>query len=220
MNNSNNSNGQPEYVINYTPNYVNLQSNSQSYLDQTNLIKETITLFKQLDIKLIAFDFDCTLVNIHTGGQWLDSAEKLAQFVRPCFRDLLPLLLKTNDIHTCVVTYSPQEKLIKEVLKISMKDENDINSLVDRIVIKGNTKEFIEEHGLEACYTNGKQLHLEYCKRQLPLYIKESSILLIDDDVNNLKVALENGHYAFHVANNVRLIDLNNYLRNQLNGSY
>lgn len=96
---------------------------------QQHLAYEIVDLLRRLNVRLVAFDFDYTLVTIHTGGQWLDSPEKLAEFVRPCFRELLPVLLKAAaypDLSVCVVTYSPQERLIREVLRISLKDEHDV----------------------------------------------------------------------------------------------
>jgi hypothetical protein len=88
-----------------------------------NLTAKIIESLRRNNVKIIAFDFDCTIVNIHTGGQWCDTAEKLAEFVRPCFKELIPALLKCPDFFVCVATYSPQEDLIREVLKITMKDE-------------------------------------------------------------------------------------------------
>ena len=90
------------------------------------LIPLIIESLKRQEIKMVAFDFDCTIVNIHTGGQWIDSAEKLAEFVRPCFRELLPALLKCDDMYVCVVTFSPQEELIREVLRFCMKEEHSV----------------------------------------------------------------------------------------------
>jgi hypothetical protein len=88
-------------------------------------VEKIIELIRRLNLKVIAFDFDCTLVTIHTSGQWIDSATKLAEFVRPCFRELIPeLLLRCADVHVCVVTFSPQEKLIGDVLKVSMKNDH------------------------------------------------------------------------------------------------
>lgn len=115
-NNNNNFNSQTNV-------FTSLNSSSSS-LATKNLVAQIIDLIKHLNIKLIAFDFDCTIVTIHTGGQWIDSPDKLAEFVRPCFRSLLPALLQCADLFVCVVTYSPQEQLIREVLRISMKDEN------------------------------------------------------------------------------------------------
>ena len=93
------------------------------YQSSKNLTMKIIESLRRNNLKVIAFDFDCTIVNIHTGGQWCDSAEKLAEFVRPCFRELIPALLKCPDFFVCVATYSPQEDLIREVLRITMKDE-------------------------------------------------------------------------------------------------
>ncbi len=100
-------------------------SHSNNNENHKVLIPQIVQLLRSLNLRLIAFDFDYTIVSIHTGGQWLDSPSKLAEFVRPCFRDLIPALLQCNDFHVCVVTYSPQEKLIKDVLKISMKNETE-----------------------------------------------------------------------------------------------
>jgi hypothetical protein len=228
---NNNNNTSKNYTLenpisNFNSNFTNSVTSSTT----KNLVAQTIELIKHLNIKLIAFDFDCTIVNIHTGGQWIDSPEKLAEFVRPCFRSLLPALLQTPDLYVCVVTYSPQEQLIKEVLKISMKDEQSVNDLVSKIVIKGNTKEFLEQHGIEYCYSNGKQIHLKYCRNYFEsannnnnkksnkenLRINDSNILLIDDDVQNLKVAYDNGHLVYQVNNNMKLMDFYNYLREKL----
>ena len=71
-------------------------------------------------LKMIALDFDQTIVSVHTGGTWPDSADKLAEFVRPCFRHLLPELLKIESLCLCVVTFSSQEELIREVLRLAL----------------------------------------------------------------------------------------------------
>ncbi len=88
-----------------------------------SITAKIIESLRRNNLKVIAFDFDCTIVSIHTGGTWFDSAEKLAEFVRPCFRELIPALLKCPDFFVCVATYSPQEDLIREVLRLTMRDE-------------------------------------------------------------------------------------------------
>lgn len=107
----------PVQIVNNNFQFSNLHQTSK------NLVNQVIDSLRRSKVKLVAFDFDCTIVSVHTGGQWMDSAEKLADFVRPCFRELLSVLLKLNDFYVCVVTYSPQEELIREVLRISLKDE-------------------------------------------------------------------------------------------------
>jgi hypothetical protein len=43
--------------------------------------------------------------------------------------------------------------------------------------------------------------------------ILDENILLLDDDVQNLKLANDYGHYAFQVNNSVQLVDILNFLK-------
>lgn len=98
------------------------------------------------------------------------------------------------------------------------------NELVSKIVIKGNTKEFLERNGAELCYANGKQVHIDYCRgffHQVnggggAALIDDSHVLLIDDDVHNVRLARNNGHHAFQVDNNMKLVDLYNFLKDRV----
>ena len=75
---------------------------------------------------------------------------------------------------------------------------NNSNELINKIVIKGNTREFVEEHGIENCYSNGKEIHLQFCRSRIYEMLKrfnkeivnilDENILLLDDDVQNLKL--------------------------------
>jgi hypothetical protein len=97
--------------------------------------------------------------------------------------------------------------------------------LINKILIKGNTKLFLEQHGIEACYSNGKQLHLAHCRSYFENVaaskpgifgsawkINDSSILLVDDDPQNVKLAADSGHLAFQVESDAQLSDLFSYL--------
>lgn len=92
----------------------------QNYnMSDTNYIQWVIYLLKsKMNVLMVCFDFDKTLVDIHTGGRWTASAEELATHVRPCFRYLIPELFKEK-IHVCVATYSGQEQLIRDTLRIA-----------------------------------------------------------------------------------------------------
>jgi hypothetical protein len=100
---------------------------------------------------------------------------------------------------------------------------NNSNELINKIVIKGNTREFVEEHGIENCYSNGKEIHLQFCRSRIYEMLKrfnkeivnilDENILLLDDDVQNLKLANDYGHYAFQVNNSVQLVDILNFLK-------
>merc|ERR1712125_147199 len=69
-------------------------------------------------IKMIALDFDLTLVRIHTSGKWNRSATELAAFVRPIFRSLIPGLINRGMI-LAIVTFSPQADLIERLLRVA-----------------------------------------------------------------------------------------------------
>ena len=96
------------------------------------------------------------------------------------------------------------------------------NDLINKIVIKGNTREFIEKHGIENCYSNGKQIHLDYCRDIFEAtkrgnkennQINNENVLLLDDDTQNLKLALDNGHYVFQVTSTCQLSDFFKFLK-------
>jgi hypothetical protein len=191
------------------------QASNPNESQHKSLAFEIVKTIKNFNLKLIAFDFDQTIVSIHTGGIWPDSAEKLAEFVRPCFLHLIPELLKCDSLFICIVTFSSQENLIRDVLRISLPyiPTNQIN----KILIKGNTKLFIDKYGLENCFSNGKQLHLNFCKEYLEdrvnsLKILNKDILLIDDDTENIEFARQAGHLAFQVNKNVSLHELHQFL--------
>lgn len=104
------------------------------------------------------------------------------------------------------------------------------DDLLSRMIIKGNTREFLDEYGVENCYTNGKQIHLDVCRKYFDSInsvnskytsksaakIGDASILLVDDDVQNLKIAHSNGHLAFQVNQNMQLVDLYNFLYDKM----
>ena len=71
-------------------------------------------------IKLLALDFDKTIVSVHTGGMWKGGTPKLAEEVRPCFVHLIEAALNNRaaDLNICIVTYSKQPVLIADLLKM------------------------------------------------------------------------------------------------------
>ena len=72
-------------------------------------------------IKVLALDFDKTIVDVHTAGVWRGGSAKLAEHVRPCFKALIEAALDSKEeIFVSVVTYSMQPSLIHEVLKCAI----------------------------------------------------------------------------------------------------
>lgn len=77
-----------------------------------------------LSIKLVAVDFDLTIINVHTRGSWQFTSKALASRVRPTFKHFLTAALNCNDLHVAVVTQSPQVSLVREVLEQALPDCN------------------------------------------------------------------------------------------------
>ena len=62
---------------------------------------------------MIAFDFDLTIVNVHTGGHWSGLPSELARHVRPEMKCVMEESMRQG-IHVSVASFSVQEQLIKE----------------------------------------------------------------------------------------------------------
>ena len=75
-----------------------------------------------LSIKLVAVDFDKTIINVHTGGNWQFTSKSLVSRVRPSFKQFFAAMLNSSDLHVAVVTHSPQIPLIREVLEQALPD--------------------------------------------------------------------------------------------------
>lgn len=74
------------------------------------------------NIKLLAVDFDQTIVNVHTGGSWQFTSKSLVSRVRPSFKQFFTAALNCSDLHVAVVTQSPQISLIREVLEQALPE--------------------------------------------------------------------------------------------------
>ena len=81
-----------------------------------NKVADLVSTMEEKGIKVVALDFDQTLISIHSGGVWKDSVDNLAKHLRPCMRDLLDVALQ-RDLITCIVTFHSQPWLIREMLK-------------------------------------------------------------------------------------------------------
>ena len=147
-----------------------------------------------MNINFLAIDFDQTIVDLHTGGRWKESARDLAEHVRPVFRHLIPMANGRN-IRIAVVTFSPQTGQIREVLEIAFDA-----SLSDLIPIRGNDMTWkYMGNGLRM----GKQEHMASAAEELmtrPMLgvtdVSKSTTLLIDDDPRNVKKSLKDGTRA------------------------
>lgn len=87
-------------------------------------------------IKMVAVDFDLTLVSVHTNGNWIFTARPLASRIRPGFPEFLHEVLRRG-LWLAIVTFSPQVELVREVLTFVLSEKN-----VERICIRGNTPDW------------------------------------------------------------------------------
>lgn len=145
-----------------------------------------VETLQKVGINFVAIDFDLTMVDQHTRGQWAGTAEQLAPFVRPVFRNLLPVLFASG-LCIAIVTFSGQRELIEKVLQITFPQ------YASQIVIRARDKSWGHPGGSR----DGKQRFMasaaEQLERDFGREITRSSTLLIDDDRENIKIALENG---------------------------
>ncbi len=79
-------------------------------------VKKVIDHLKNnVGINFLALDFDQTILDIHTGGQWKGSLEELFPHIRPVYANLILAALAT-DMEVAVVTFSHQTKFVRGVL--------------------------------------------------------------------------------------------------------
>ncbi|BFZ18952.1 hypothetical protein BsWGS_21991 [Bradybaena similaris] len=165
-------------------------------------------------IKLLAVDFDKTIIDIHSGGMWDEGVDKLALHVRPCMKDLMETA-SNKGLFVAIVTYHRQSWLIKEVLQKVLPKK-----VANKIYIQANTAAFLlrqrssggnYDDGTSSRVAlsdlNGKQAHIASVISDIykdhGVTIKKDEIILLDDDINNVRIASSFGHYAFQVQENV-----------------
>uniref|UniRef100_A0A7S2I2G2 FCP1 homology domain-containing protein n=1 Tax=Helicotheca tamesis TaxID=374047 RepID=A0A7S2I2G2_9STRA len=154
----------------------------------SNQCEEAISRLQELKINFLAIDFDKTIVDVHTHGQWKGSAHELSTHVRPLFQHLISAAIGA-DIKVAVVTFSPQCGQIKDVLEIALPESSN------SIVVRGRDRTWSY---VGAGSKDGKQSHMASAVEEIEsmhekLDISKNTTLLIDDDVNNIKVALLDG---------------------------
>lgn len=125
---------------------------------------ELVVIIKAKGITHVAVDFDMTLILTHTGGEEFDP-KQILKYHRPYIVELIKKLLNL-DIKVAITTFSYAESNIRQLLELLE---------IYGIPIKGE-QTFRQE---------GKNQHI----RSVFPDISYSNILLIDDDLNNLKKA-------------------------------
>ena len=127
-----------------------------------------------------------TLISVHTSGHWRHSIPDLASKIRPFFKLLVPLAIEKG-IMIAIVTFSSQVNIISAVM------HHEFPLIADRITIRADDPSWVYQGGGS---TEGKQRHMASAAEELGeatgQSITRNSTLLVDDDANNIKFALQN----------------------------
>lgn len=144
-----------------------------------------------VDVKLLALDFDQTIVDVHTGGTWKNDANSLSQHLRPEMVCLIQQSLE-NGIYFAVTSFSQQVDLIREVV---------MDGVVAQAKLKDHPTTISIQGGSNYSDPKGKRLQLanaisEIKKQHRHSGIKAKKTLLIDDDKNNILLARRDGYQS------------------------
>eukprot|EP01036_Dinobryon_divergens_P027974 gene27974-36844_t len=148
---------------------------------------DVLDILKRKGINFIAIDFDLTLISRHTSSQYRGKAKDLVLCIRSCFSLLIPVLLD-NLIAVSIVTFSNQTELIREVTKLAFPFH------WSKIVVRTSDKSW-GDAGDRDRY--GKQKYIASAAEESELLfnidIARNTTLLIDDQQENIRVALRDG---------------------------
>ncbi|KAG3103752.1 hypothetical protein PI124_g12714 [Phytophthora idaei] len=160
---------------------------------------------KSAGAKLVCIDFDATFVTVHTGGLWAGTPATLRTHVRRFFELLVPLLCESG-VNVAIVTFSPQVRLIRDVLHLCFNPE-----ITAQLVIRGDDRTWTLTHDQTGTFlplwqTDGHHLDRKF---KLPFMIsaalevqrrsggqsviRNRDTVLVDDDVVNIRVANDSG---------------------------
>ncbi|CAF1630734.1 unnamed protein product [Rotaria magnacalcarata] len=189
---------------------------SEYIAEQRAKTRDIVLGLQNKNIKLIAIDFDNTFLSTHTHGYYKGTADSLLPYIRPVFQYFIQELLESSafsrTLHVCFVSFSPQEKLIKKLLRLAFT-----TSKTDQIIIRCSTPEFVAN--MKADYP-GKECHLlsvvtEIDKKR-KTRIARREILLLDDDPYNISTAERFGHRVLEIRDEISLDILQDFVYNKL----
>jgi hypothetical protein len=181
-----------------------------------NIVHRAVQRLIELNINLLAIDFDLTFIDIHTGGRWLGTEEELREHVRVEMCQLIRTALSTGQIRVTIVTFSIQTQLVRSILENVFGSE-----LASQIPIRGADRSWNYEgkgiregkqHYIASAVEELQQKplppqaiaamqHLEQQEEQpqhdkVSIVITKNSTVLIDDDPKNIRIALGDGTRA------------------------
>ena len=93
--------------------------------EQRSKARDIVLCIQRKNIKLVAIDFDNTLLSIHTSGYYQGTVDNLIDYIRSTFYYFIQEILNSSafgqTLHICIVTFSSQEQLIRQLLELAFK---------------------------------------------------------------------------------------------------
>jgi hypothetical protein len=100
-------------------------SSSRYVAEQRAKARDIVLCLQRQNIKLIAIDFDNTLLSIHTSGYYQGTVDNLLEHIRSTFHYFIQEILDSpsfsQTLHICIVSFSSQEQLIRKLLQSAFK---------------------------------------------------------------------------------------------------
>ena len=186
----------------------NSASNSSASLKQQPLkledeiIMRFVGHLKKQGVRLVCFDFDQTIVNTSYNHEFRTPAN-ICRRVSPLFTKL-GLMLLENGINVSIVTFNINPYIgpaISELLgtKIACFSRNDSET----------------ETGKGWHLDNTIKLYNSRMQIGDKMGIRPENVLFLDDDFENIKIAIRSGYNCIHNENVIRLDDLVHYIQEE-----
>ena len=167
-------------------------------------------------IRVLAFDFDLTILDIHTQGQWQGPADELLDHIQPWAKCLMRAVLEHSQVILAVATFSSQPAMIRNLLrKLYPKSK----AKIDKIAVCANTGFHLLPYFALATSdaSVGKNIHLkqvlEHVLAHDGLSLTNANLLLLDDDPANIQAAVRHGFHGCIVTENFVLEKLLDHIK-------
>lgn len=155
---------------------------------------------KRSHIRLVAIDFDDTLLSLHTHSKWELGPTALANNVRPFFMEFIPAALRKGII-VSIVTFSSQRRLIQQTLREAFGQ-----TVARQILVRGYDGSWTPSpaqctpKSWHSCSRRGKTDHILHVVTKIyndsDVEVKPEQVLLIDDTEMNVLQARYDGMCA------------------------
>jgi hypothetical protein len=174
------------------------------YQELDNVTKLTYSFIKN-KIRIVVFDFDQTILSVHTGG--IKVKPEMHRFFAARFsKDALQLLTRSLDMGFCVAiaTFSSDYNTVKGILSIILDNtlgKKRRKELLSRIYIVLRRRHLPFYDFSQISKDKNKMLqnirnHFSNMNKKI---IAKSQVILIDDDRNNIIAARKEGYQTIWV---------------------